>query len=131
MTYDGDDTRTMWFANWHSEEMYQFVKSESIHTEDTGIQRLEVIETELYGRVMLLNGEIQIATGSDAPVHEAMVHPAMLAHDDPANVLVIGGGDGGSTREALKHDPDHVDVVEIDERVVAVAKEYFPASHRV
>jgi len=126
MTYDGDDTRTMWFANWHSEEMYQFVKSESIHTEDTGIQRLEVIETELYGRVMLLNGEIQIATGSDAPVHEAMVHPAMLAHDDPANVLVIGGGDGGSTREALKHDPDHVDVVEIDERVVAVAKEYFP-----
>lgn len=126
MPYEGDDTRTMWFANWHSDEMYQFIKSESVHTEDTGIQRLEVIETELYGRLMLLNGEIQIATKSDAPVHEAMVHPAMVAHDNPDNVLIIGGGDGGSTREVLKHDPDHVDVVEIDERVVAVAREYFP-----
>lgn len=126
MTYQGDDHRTMWFANWHSEEMYQFIKSETIHTEDTDFQRLEVIETELYGRVMLLEGEIQIATESDAPVHEAMVHPPLLAHDDPSEILIIGGGDGGSTREAIKHDPDRIDVVEIDERVIEVSKEYFP-----
>lgn len=116
----------MWFANWHSDEMYQFVKSRSIHTEDTGIQRLEVIETELYGRVMILGGEIQIASKSDAPVHEAMVHPALLTHEDPSQILIIGGGDGGSTREAIKHDPDRIDVVEIDERVIEVSKEYFP-----
>lgn len=116
----------MWFANWHSEEMYQFVRSQSLHTEDTGIQRLEVIETELYGRVMILGGEIQIASECDAPVHEAMVHPPLLTHDGPSDVLIIGGGDGGSTREALKHDPDRVDVVEIDERVIDVSREYFP-----
>lgn len=126
MTYDDDDTRSMWFANWHAEEVYQFVRSESIYTEQTEIQRLEVIETESYGRVMLQDGELQIATTGDAAVHEAMCHPPMVVHDDPAEVLIVGGGDGASTREVLKHDPDHVDVVEIDDRVIDVAKEYFP-----
>lgn len=126
MTYEGDDSRTMWFANWHSDEMYQFVRSETLYAETTEYQRLEIIETDLYGRVMLLNGEIQIATESDAAVHEAMCHPAMTVHDDPSEILIIGGGDGGSTREVLKHDPDHIDLVEIDERVIEVCKEYFP-----
>jgi len=126
MTYEGNDTRTMRFANWHSEEVYQFVKAESVHVEQTEIQRLEVIETDAFGRVLLQDGELQIATDADAAVHEAMVHPALLSHNAPRDVLIIGGGDGGSTREVLKYDPDRVDVVEIDERVIAVAKEYFP-----
>lgn len=127
MTYENDDSRTMWFANWHSEEMYQFVRSQPLHVEQTEYQRLEVIDTELYGRLMLLNGEIQIATECDAVVHEAMCHPAMLLHENPENVLIIGGGDGGSTREVLKHDPARIDLVEIDERVIDVCREYFPA----
>lgn len=116
----------MWFANWHSEETYQFVRSESVHTEQTEIQRLEVIETDAYGRVLLQDGELQIATDADAAVHEAMVHPALLTHNDPTKVLIIGGGDGGSTREVLKYGPNRVDLVEIDERVIEVSKEYFP-----
>lgn len=126
MTYEDDEARTMWFANWHSDEMYQFVRSQPLHVERTDYQRLEVIDTELYGRLMLLNGEIQIASECDAVVHEAMCHPAMVLHDNPANVLIVGGGDGGSTREVLKHDPGRVDLVEIDERVVEVCREYFP-----
>lgn len=126
MTYEGDDNRTTWFANWHSDEMYQFVRSETLHVEQTDYQRLEVIETEIYGRILVLNGEVQIATNSDATVHEAMCHPAMVTHDNPKDVLIIGGGDGGSTREVLKHNPDHIDLVEIDQRVIEVCKEYFP-----
>jgi spermidine synthase len=125
MVYDESDNRTMWFANWHSDEVYQFIKSDVLHTEQTDIQKLEVIETEVYGRLMLLNGEIQIATESDAAVHEAMCHPPMLLHRNPENVLIVGGGDGGSTREVLKHNPNTVDVVEIDSRVIEISKEYF------
>ncbi len=124
MTYD--TTQTHWFANYHSEAMFQFVRSEPLHVEDTGLQKLSVLDTERYGRIMTLEGEIQIASESDTCVHEPMIHPAMLNHPDPDNVLVIGGGDGASSREIVKHDPERVDVVELDERVVAVCQEYFP-----
>lgn len=126
MTYQGEDSQTMWFANWHSENVYQFIRSESVYTEQTEVQQLEVIETDAYGRVLLQDGELQIATDADAAVHEAMVHPALLTHNDPTDILIIGGGDGGSTREALKYNPSRVDLVEIDERVIEVSKEYFP-----
>lgn len=116
----------MWFANWRAEDVYQLVRSKSVHVEQTEIRRLEVIETEAYDRVLLQDGELQIATDANVAVHEAMVHPALLTHDDPTDVLIIGGGDGGSTREILKYDPGRVDLVEIDERVIEVSREYFP-----
>lgn len=124
MTYD--DTRTHWFANYHSESMYQYVRSKPIHVEETPYQDLTVLDTDQYGRIMTLNGEIQISSASDACVHEPMVHPALLTHPDPKDVLVIGGGDGASSREIVKHNINCVDVVEIDERVVEVCREYFP-----
>ncbi len=124
MTYDTDETH--WFANYHSEAMYQYVRAEPLHVEETGLQKLTVLDSERYGRIMTLNGEIQIASDCDACVHEPMIHPAMLTHPNPEQVLVIGGGDGGSSREIVKHDPDRVDVVELDERVVEVCREYFP-----
>lgn len=130
MTYEGDNTRPMWFANWHAEEVYQFVRLESLHTEQTEIQRLEVIETDAYGRMSLQNRKLQIASTGDAAVHEAMCHSPMVVHDDPTPILMLGGGDRASTRGVLKHDPDRVDVVEIDDRIIDVAKEYFPECAR-
>ena len=55
-----------------------------------------------------------------------MVHAALLNQPSPECVLVVGGGDGGSSREIVKHGVDHIDVVELDERVVEVCREYFP-----
>lgn len=125
MTYDTDETH--WFANYHSESMYQYVRADPLHVENTGYQKLTVLDSERYGRIMTLNGEIQIASDCDHCVHEPMIHPAMLTHPDPENVLVIGGGDGASSRELLKHDPRRVDVVELDERVVEACREHFPS----
>ncbi|WP_123538174.1 polyamine aminopropyltransferase [Halosimplex salinum] len=125
MTYD--DTRTHWFANYHSESMYQYVRSDPVHVEETEFQNLSVLDTDQYGRIMALNGEIQIAEDSDACVHEPMVHPGLLTHPDPRNVLVIGGGDGASSREIVKHPVSRVDVIELDERVVEICREYFPS----
>jgi spermidine synthase len=125
MTYDTDETH--WFANYHSESMYQYVRAEPLHVEETGYQKLTVLDSERYGRIMTLNGEIQIASDCDHCVHEPMIHPAMLTNPDPDDVLVIGGGDGASSRELLKHDPRRIDVVELDDRVVKICREYFPS----
>ena len=62
--------------------------------------------------------------------HENLMHPALAAHNAPRKVLVIGGGDGGSSEEALKHPSvEEVTMVEIDEDVIKVAKEHFSAVH--
>ena len=59
--------------------------------------------------------------------HETLVHPAMFAHPSPKSVAIIGGGDGGSLREVLKHKTvKEVTMVERDEKVVSVSKEYLP-----
>src|SRR5260221_600533 len=62
--------------------------------------------------------------------HENLIHPALTAHAAPKKVLIIGGGDGGSSEEALKHPSvDNVTMVEIDADVITVAKEHFQAVH--
>jgi len=124
MSYETDDTH--WFENYHSESMSQFVRADPLHVEDTGLQKVSILDTDQYGRIMTLNGEIQIASDYDACVHEPMIHPALLTHPDPQDVLVIGGGDGASSREIRKHDPRRIDIVELDERVVDLCREYFP-----
>jgi len=62
--------------------------------------------------------------------HENLIHPALTAHREPKNVLIIGGGDGGSSEEALKHPSvEQVTMVEIDADVIRVAREHFQAVH--
>ena len=90
-------------------------------------QRIEVYETEGFGRMLVIDGAIQFIERWEKMYHEILVHPVLLAHPNPRDVLIIGGGDGGALREALKHDVvEKVRVVEIDEMVVDVVKEYIP-----
>jgi spermidine synthase len=63
--------------------------------------------------------------------HETLIHPALTAHPSPKRVLVIGGGDGGAAEEALKHPSiEQLVMVELDGKVVEIAKEHFGAIHR-
>jgi len=98
-----------------------------LHTEQTKYQELAVVETEQWGRALILDGLLQITEKDEFIYHEMIVHPCMFTHKNPENVLIIGGGDGGSLREVLKHDQvSNVDMVEIDERVIENSKKYFP-----
>ncbi|WXG40029.1 MAG: fused MFS/spermidine synthase [Candidatus Freyarchaeum deiterrae] len=121
-----NENLTLWFANWHTDNIQHLVKVKPIYSTQSEYQRIEVVDSEVYGRLLILNGEIQLSTKFNSYIHESMTHPALLLHPHPKNVLIIGGGDGGSTTEVVKHNVESDTVVEIDRKVVQVAKEYFP-----
>jgi spermidine synthase len=97
----------------------------------TKFQKLEIYETPYYGRMFRLDGCNMTSEREEFVYHENLIHPALTAHAAPRKVLIIGGGDGGSSEEALKHPSvEQVTMCEIDEDVIRVAKEHFFAVHR-
>lgn len=97
-----------------------------LHRERSAHQDIAIYEHPALGRVLVLDGLVQAAQADEFAYHEMAVHVALCARPGPApaSVLVVGGGDGGVLREALRHDDRSVAraaTVEIDERVVAAA----------
>jgi spermidine synthase len=96
-----------------------------VHQERTSYQDLAVYDTAQYGRALFLDGTVQTTEADEFAYHEALVHVPLFAHPAPRGVLIIGGGDGGAVREALKHPTvERVHLVEIDDRVVEVARRH-------
>lgn len=99
-----------------------------LHTEQSPFQKIEIFETTGVGRMLTLDDVIMCTEYDEMAYHEMIVHVPMFAHKNPEKVLVIGGGDGGTVREVLKHPGlKHVDMCEIDERVVRVSEQYLPS----
>lgn len=91
--------------------------------EHSGIQHIEIFETSL-GRMLVIDHKIQLIEEYEPSYHEMLVHVPMILHENPQKVLIIGGGDGGTAREVLKHDPQEVIMVEVDEQVVKASKKH-------
>jgi spermidine synthase len=89
-------------------------------------QKIEVFDTGFFGRVLMLDGLVQTTTKDEFFYHEMLVHPAMISHPTPDDVLIIGGGDGGALREVLLYPVKRATLVEIDGQVIEVCKKYFP-----
>ncbi len=91
------------------------------------IQDILVIQTRDYGRVLVLDRLVMTTERDEFYYHEALVHPVMQHHPAPHRVLILGGGDGGTLREVLRYpEVEQVTLVEIDEKVIEVAHEFFP-----
>ena len=90
-------------------------------------QKVQIVDTDLYGRV-LLNDDIVMVTEKDEFVYHDMIsHVPLFTHSHPQKVLIIGGGDGGTAREVLRHsEVEHCDMVEIDQMVVEACQKYLP-----
>jgi len=99
-----------------------------IYDEDDASYLLpELREFYTKNRQVYLDGVQQSATNGNEAYHEALVHPAMFAHDHPKRVAIIGGGECATLREVLKHNTvEHVKMIEIDEEMVKVSREYLP-----
>lgn len=79
-------------------------------------------------RIVFLDGVLQSRRSGDAAYHESLVHPAMFAHNNPRRVAIIGGGEGATLREVLKHKTvERVMMIEIDKKMVELSKEYLPS----
>jgi len=103
------------------------IDGELIYSSQSNYQHMEVFETEYFGRLLRLDGVIQMTEFDEANYHEMIAHVPLNCHESPENVLVIGGGDGGAVREVLKHkDVKKVDLVEIDAQVIKTCKKFFP-----
>lgn len=99
----------------------------SLFASQSDFQHVEVVETQLFGRALMLDGLWMCAEADEATYHEFLVHPALTTCPSPRRVLVIGGGDGGTIREVLKHpEVEQVTMVEIDPVVVNACKQYMP-----
>jgi len=97
----------------------------------TSLQELELAETEELGRVLALDGKIMLSELDEPFYHEMLVHPAMLAHELPRRVLVVGGGDGGTLREVLRHPTvEEATLVEIDREVIEASREHLSSVHQ-
>jgi spermidine synthase len=92
----------------------------------TRYQKMEICETDSFGRVLLLDGLVQTTERDEFFYHEMLVHPAMSLHPRPENALIIGGGDGGALREVLRYGVTRASLVEIDPAVIEACREYFP-----
>jgi len=103
-------------------------EGELLHAEDSGFQHVEIYDHPTFGRTLVLDGAVQTSERDEFLYHEMLVHVPLLCHAGPRRVLVIGGGDGGTIRRVLEH-PSVTEavMVEIDERVTALSREWMPS----
>lgn len=118
----------IWLREEHTTGYYVGWKiKQVIHQEQTEYQYLEIVEFEDLGRALVLDGAVQTTLKDEFIYHEMIAHVPLHAHPNPLKVLVVGGGDGGTVREILKHKSvQRVDVAEIDRRVVETCREFLP-----
>ena len=101
--------------------------SSRVFEKQSPYQRVEVFDTETYGKLMLIDGCTMVSTRDNFLYHEMMSHPVLFAHPAPRRVAIIGGGDCGTLREVLKHpEVEHVTQIDIDEVVTEASVRHFP-----
>lgn len=113
----------------HDHFRFRFVADEVFFESQTEHQHLIIFHNQTYGRVMMLDGVIQVAERDEFIYHETIAHTPLFALglDQPRKVLIIGGGDGGVLREVLRHEAVEKAVLcEIDMSVIDMCREYLP-----
>ena len=118
----------LWYTEKHTPAAGITLKCKgTLFSTTTRYQRIDVLETEEYGRMLLLDGLVMTTERDEFIYHEMLVHPAMHLHARAKDILVIGGGDGGAVRELLRYPfVKKVLLCEIDRQVVETSKRFFP-----
>ena len=116
----------VWVDEEHRQVRYGLT-GEVLVEKTSPFQRITLIRSERYGKALLLDGCWMTAERQERHYHEALVHPALCGAEAIERVLVIGGGDGGTARECLRHTGvRHLDMVEIDGDVVNLCRTHLP-----
>ena len=119
----------LWFTEKHTKDAGFSIKVDrQIYSGRSDFQRIDIFESPEFGRFLTIDGYMMLTEKDEFIYHEMMTHVPMCVHPDAQNILVIGGGDGGTVRELLRYPSvRHIDLVEIDEKVVEVCRKYLPS----
>lgn len=132
---DGNATSVIRSEHWF-EESIEFAKGSNVKiqidkklaSKRSPFQQIDVYKTVPFGKMMVIDGMIMLTEADEFCYHEMITHVPLSVHPNPKHVLVIGAGDGGVLREAVKHPLiERIDHVEIDEEVITISKQEFPA----
>ena len=116
----------LWFTEEHTKDVRFSIRvNRHLCSRQSKYQKIDVFETNEFGRIMTLDGYIMVTEKDEFIYHDMIVHVPMAVGKDIKNVLLIGAGDGGAVRELTRYKSiEHVDLIEIDEEVVEVSREY-------
>lgn len=102
-----------------------------LYSGNTRYQKVEIVDTRSFGLCLVLDGKIQSAEKDEFFYHEALVHPAMLTHQQPESIFIAGGGEGATLREVLRHKTVKMaKMIDIDGEVVELCRNYLPSFHQ-
>ena len=115
---------TTWIDEYHKGSRFG-LSGKILSKKTSKYQEIIVIENEYYGKALMLDGCWMTSLKDEKYYHECLVHPALSSIDEKSNVLIIGGGDGGTVRECVKYSQiSKIDLVEIDEEVIKISKKF-------
>jgi len=120
-----------WFLDYLTpDEGHMHGLKNVLYSAKTEYQQMEIMDTGSCGRCLVLDGKMQSSERDEFIYHEILVHPAMLMHPEPKKVFVVGGGEGATLREILRHKTvEKALMVDIDKEVVMSCKERLPEWH--
>ena len=118
----------LWFTESQTKNIgLQIRVKETLFMGKSEFQDVAVVDSHQFGRMLILDGVFQTSIAEEFIYHEMIAHVPLFTHPNPKNVLVIGGGDGGTIREVVRHDAvEKAEIVEIDGMVVEVSKQFLP-----
>lgn len=121
-------TRNVWFTDKDDNQALSLrFTGEVFYDVQSPFQRVRILESYKYGKMLALDDMVMTTISDEFHYHEMISHPAMFTHGNAKNILVIGGGDGGTVRELLRHTGvEKVTMVEIDGEVIKACKEHLP-----
>jgi spermidine synthase len=120
-----------WFRDKINQNLMQLhAISNVLYSGRTKFQSIEILRSPSFGKLLVLDSKIQSAEIDEFVYHEALVHPAMLAHPKPENIFIAGGGEGATLREVLRHPGVKKAVmVDIDPDVIDICRKFLPDYH--
>ena len=120
----------MWFSEYHTKDVKHSIRvTRHLYAKKSDYQQIDIFETPEYGRVLALNGNVQLTERDEFIYDEMITHVPMAVHKEIQDILVIGAGDGGVVRELTRYDRvKRIDLVEMDPQVVEACREFLPGN---
>ncbi len=118
----------LYFFELYTDKVVKGLKADKLYYQgQTKYQFVQIFYNQFYGKVLYLDKKIQSAQIDEFVYHESLIHPALFTHPHPRQVLIIGGGEGATLREALRHEViQRAVMVDIDEELVKLCQKFLP-----